>query len=348
MEAILSKLSESHNFDLSTYQIERFGGGHIHQTWLANGETQSFIIQQFNKNIFTSPGLIAHNHQLLIDHLDLEAFDFILPLPIPNIKGETLCQVGEEYFRVLPFVEGQCSEDIERPKKAFLAARAFASLIQAGSQLEVSLFQEVIPGFHDLELRFKQFTEAKKNSKLKIEGELEAICEFYVSQSSLVKEYQMWISILPKRITHNDTKINNLIYSRDFSKVKAIIDLDTMMPGYIFNDFGDLVRTVACTLNENAIDYNNIKINVDKYQALYEGFIEGGKDTFTKEEIASLHFGGEMMIYIMGLRFLTDYLNGNIYYQIKYEKQNYDRTKNQMYLLKALQKLGYKKNLSDC
>ncbi|SNS31656.1 Phosphotransferase enzyme family protein [Belliella buryatensis] len=342
-QSYISRLSTLYNLDFSTFNISLFGAGHIHQTWLANRETQSYIIQKFNKNVFKNPGLIAHNHQLLIDHLDFEALDFDFPLPIPNVKGRTLCLVGDEYFRVLPFIEGVCLQEIEQPKQAFLAASAFASLIQVAVPLDVNLFQEVIPGFHDLELRFSQFIEAREYTRLKISGELAAICEFYLQQSGIVKEYQMWISLLPKRITHNDTKINNLIFSADLTKVEAIIDLDTMMPGYAFNDFGDLVRTVSCNLDENSLDFDSLKVNVDKYQALYEGFLEGSRDTLTKDEIASLHFGGGMMIYIMGLRFLTDYLNGNIYYQIKYENQNYDRAKNQMYLLKSLQQLGFNK-----
>ncbi|MFN3800045.1 phosphotransferase enzyme family protein [Belliella pelovolcani] len=339
----VQKLNDLYPLDLSTTNVSLFGAGHIHQTWLAITDSSSYIIQKFNSKVFQNPGLIAHNHQLLIDHLAFDELDFDFPLPIPNRKGRTLCLLDGEYYRILPFVPGICLQEIQAPEQAYLAAKAFSSLIATASSLDVNLFQEVIPDFHDLSMRYHQFEIALKKTSLSLHGELEKIVVFYQSQHDLVNQYQSWTKLLPKRITHNDTKINNLIFSADLTKVEAIIDLDTMMPGYVFNDFGDLVRTVACNLDENSVDFDSLKVIVDKYQALYEGFLEGSRDTLTKDEIASLHFGGEMMIYIMGLRFVTDYLNGNIYYQIKYENQNYDRAKNQMYLLKSLQQIGFNK-----
>ncbi|MCH7408042.1 aminoglycoside phosphotransferase family protein [Belliella sp. DSM 111904] len=341
-----AELNQSYNIDLSQYNVKRFGAGHIHQTWLAESGIDSLIIQRFNKSVFQNPDLIAHNHQLLIDQLEIDKLDFEFPLPIPNCKGRTLCLVREAYFRVLPFVSGECFQSINNPTHAYLAAKAFASLIDVASGLDVKLFQEVIPGFHDLKLRYSQFEGATTSTNMEVDEELEKLINFYQSKYELVTEYENWVKVLPKRITHNDTKINNLIFQPDLSRIAAIIDLDTIMPGYVFNDFGDLVRTVACTLDENATDFDQIQVDVDKYKAIFDGFL-AGSSFMTANERDSLHFGGEMMIYIMGLRFLTDYLNGNVYYQTRYDKQNFDRATNQMQLLKALISCGFRKdNLS--
>jgi len=140
---------------------------------------------------------------------------------------------------------------------------------------------------------------------------------------------------LPLRATHNDTKINNLIFSEDLKKVNAVIDLDTIMAGFVFYDFGDLARTVACTRDESSLDWGNIKIDLVKYEGLLEGFYSVLAGNITDEELGSLPFGAEMMTLIMGLRFLTDHLNGNIYYQVEYPEQNLHRAKNQAELLTA-------------
>jgi Ser/Thr protein kinase RdoA (MazF antagonist) len=178
--------------------------------------------------------------------------------------------------------------------------------------------------------------EAIRNTKREITGELLELVDFYLGQKNLVDEYISWRNKLPLRLTHNDTKINNLIFSEDFTKVNAVIDLDTVMAGFIFYDFGDLVRTVACTEGESSQNWQNIQVDSAKYEALLRGFQDGGKGFFTDEEIKSLLYGGKMMTCIMGFRFLADYLNGNIYYTIHYEEQNFHRAKNQMNLLKAL------------
>jgi Ser/Thr protein kinase RdoA (MazF antagonist) len=260
-------------------------------------------------------------------------------LPIANRQGELFTKTTNSLFRLSPFVFGDCVNQVKSEEQAFLAAKAFAELIIAGKDVDPNALQEVIPDFHNLEFRYRQLEEALSETKLEIKGELKDLVDFYLGQYSLVEEYLEWKKILPKRLTHNDTKINNLIFSEDGSKVNAVIDLDTLMAGYVFFDFGDLVRTVACTEEESSTDWENINFDHKKYKGLSAGFAEAGKDFFTKEELDSLPFGGLMMTYIMGLRFLADYLRGNIYYTTHYPDQNLHRAKNQMILLKAMSNL---------
>jgi hypothetical protein len=229
---------------------------------------------------------------------------------------------------------------VENPDQAYLASKAFAQFIKAGIHIDPNQFQEVIPGFNDLELRYNQLLDSIQKTQRVIEGELKELVDFYLDQKPLVKEYLYWKNKLPLRLTHNDTKINNLIFSDDLDKVNAVIDLDTLMAGYVYYDFGDLVRTVSCTEEENSTAWREIGVDKFKYEALLNGFLEIGNGVFSKGEIDSLSFGGPMMTCIMGLRFLADYLLGNIYYTIHYPEQNFDRAKNHMFLLKALKKLG--------
>lgn len=335
----LKEINRLYGFQCNPDQIRPFGDGHIHQTYLVDLGDKKYILQRFNNQVFQYPERISHNHGILIREIDPKQLPFFLPLPIPNINGELFSTIEDTYFRVSPFVEGSCVNEVQNPQQAYLAAKAFAQFIKAGIQIPASAFQESIPGFHNLALRYQQLLVAIKHTKRILSPELKKLLDFYLDQKKLVEEYDTWKAKLPLRMTHSDTKINNLIYADDFSKVNAVIDLDTIMAGYVFYDFGDLVRTVSCTEGESSQNWGNIKIDEAKYAALLQGFQEVGEGVFTQEEIESLPFGGQMMTCIMGFRFLADYLNGNVYYTIHYEEQNLHRAKNQMFLLKALQEL---------
>lgn len=337
--SFLSQLNDTYGLKLRGDQIRKFGDGHIHQTFLIDDGEHQFILQWFNNSVFKNPERISHNHAILLDQIDTSELPFELPLPIPNLKNALFTIIEEDYFRLSPFIEGECINEVNNAHQAYLAAKAFAQFIKAGIHIDASSFQEVIPGFNDLELRYIQLLDALNNTKRKVSGELKTLVDFYLSQEDLVGEYLMWKKRLPLRLTHNDTKINNLIFAEDLSKVNAVIDLDTLMAGYVYYDFGDLVRTVACTEGESSTDWENIRVDQVKYDALMKGFLEVGEGTFTEEEIRSLPFGGKMMTCIMGFRFLADYLNGNIYYTIHYEEQNLHRAKNHMYLLKELKNI---------
>lgn len=336
--SFLTQLNDAYELQLLGAQIQKFGDGHIHKTFLINDGVRQYILQEFNNSVFKNPERISHNHAILLDQIDTNKLSFELPLPIPNLEGELFTVIGGDYFRLSPFVSGKCMNEVNNSHQAYLAAKAFALFIKAGIHIDASLFQEVIPGFNDLELRYNQLLEALSKTEREVSGELKVLVDFYLSQKDLVEEYLFWKERLPLRLTHNDTKINNLIFSEDLTKVNAIIDLDTLTAGYIYFDFGDLVRTVACTEGESSTNWSEIGFDQANYDALLNGFLEIGEGTFTEDEIQSLPFGGKMMTCIMGFRFLADYLNGNIYYTIHYEEQNLHRAKNHMHLLTTLRK----------
>jgi Ser/Thr protein kinase RdoA (MazF antagonist) len=239
-------------------------------------------------------------------------------------------------WRIFPFVSGQTLEQIQDPNQAYLAARAFSQLSKACEHLDLKDFQETIPNFHRLDLRFEKLQEAAKGSPVLSLEEIE-IRDFYLAQSQLVDWYRTQMTVLPARVTHNDTKINNLIFSENASEVKAVIDLDTLMGGFLLYDFGDLVRTVACSVPETSIDWETIRFSPEIFEELLKGYWAGVKEMASPEEAQSLLLGGEIMTLIMGIRFFTDHLQGNIYYRVSYPEQNFDRAKNQMIYLQAQQ-----------
>lgn len=334
--SFLSTINQAYGKQWTDAHIKVFGNGYIHQTFLITENQEKYILQVFNKNVFKNPEIIVDNHQILLDKFPFESLPYELPLPLKNLAGDLMTSFGEQVFRIQPYVKGICLEDIKSPEQAFLAAKAFAQFSLAAKNLDVADFKAVIPGFLDLEWRYQQFTEALDQREGKHGAELKELVDFYFNQNYLVAEYRYWNKRLPIRLTHNDCKINNLIFSEDQKKVVAVIDLDTIMPGYVFYDFGDLVRTVACTEGENSTQWDQINVDKSKHEALYQGYTSAGESYLTQEELNSLHYGGKMMTYISGLRFLTDYLKGNVYFPVQYPEQNLDRARNQMMLLKAL------------
>ncbi|AFL83472.1 putative homoserine kinase type II (protein kinase fold) [Belliella baltica DSM 15883] len=334
--SFLSTINQAYGKHWTEDQIQVFGNGHIHQTFLVTEPQEKHILQIFNKGVFENPEFIVDNHQILRKQLPFEKLPYQLPLPVENLNGRMITTFGEQVFRVQPYIKGICLEDVKNPKQAFLAAEAFAQFTRTAKNLDVSDFKAVIPRFLDLEWRYQQFTEALDQKEGRLGEGLKELIEFYTIHKSFVEEYRYWVEKLPIRLTHNDCKINNLIFSEDQEKVVAVIDLDTIMPGYVFYDFGDLVRTVACTEGENSTQWDQINVDKLKYEALYEGYTSAGEDFLTKEELNSLNYGGKMMTYISGLRFLTDYLKDNVYFPVQYPEQNFDRARNQMMLLKSL------------
>ncbi|MFC4870473.1 phosphotransferase enzyme family protein [Negadavirga shengliensis] len=332
----LSSIIGNYPIKADKLEIRRFGSGHIHKTYLINTGKERYILQEFNDAVFRYPERISANQQVILADLDKDQLPFALPLPIKNKENSFFTKSQSGLFRLFPFIEGTTRDAISLKSQAKTAAEAFAYFIRGFVHTDAGLLQDSIPDFHNLDLRFRQFEESLKNPQPTIDGELEELIAFYLAQRNLVDQYLVYVEALPTRVTHNDTKINNLIFRDDLRKVNALIDLDTIMSGYVFYDFGDLVRTVACTEDESSQNWDKIAVDPEKYEGLLEGFYHTLNGVIKEEEMDSLPFGGEMMTCIMGLRFLTDYLNGNIYYQISYPEQNLHRSKNQSFLLKSL------------
>jgi hypothetical protein len=335
-EPQLGRILDFYDLRSQNATLERFGSGHIHKTYRIIAGDRSFIMQEFNDMVFKFPDRISFNQEHLLNQFNPSDLPFELPLPIKNLQNTFFTRFEDRLFRIFPFVPGVTKDAIEKKHQARVAAGAFAAFISVFSNVDAKPLKDPIPGFHDLDLRFKQFEKSIDNPQLAIDQETQRMINYYLGKRDLLEVYRNYQNTLPKRVTHNDTKINNLIFNSSLDKVNALIDLDTIMPGYLFYDFGDLVRTVACTEDESSVNWGNIMVDTDKYEGLLEGFFQVLSGKISDEELDSLTFGGEMMTLIMGIRFLTDHLNGNIYYQVNYKEQNLHRSINQSELLSSL------------
>ena len=311
-----------------------FGEGLIHETLLLRQAEKKWILQGFNDSVFRYPDRIDHNLSLLSSHKADPLLPFQLPLPLPNAQGTGLTRIEGKYYRLFDFVEGKTLQQIEQPAQARLAAQAYGKFAAWAAKLPAAALQDTIPNFHHLDLRFARLVEVAKQAPPLPQDE-QALLQSYLDQQPLVDWYLEQLPLLPLRTTHNDTKINNLIFASSLDSVQALVDLDTLMAGYLMYDFGDLVRTVACSQPETSNAWDQVALLPDLFEELLNGYWQGLDGALSPAEANSLRHGGAVMTLIMGLRFLTDHLEGNVYYRVSYPEQNLHRAKNQLALLQS-------------
>jgi thiamine kinase-like enzyme len=225
-------------------------------------------------------------------------------------------------------------------EQAFQAAAQFGKFTNLLSGIDVLNLQTTIPNFHNLLLRYTQFENSLQKGNTKRISETKNEIDYLLAQNNIVEKYNKLIQnkILKKRVTHHDTKIGNVLFDKN-DKAICVIDLDTLMPGYFISDLGDMMRTYLSPVSEEETDCTKIIIRKEYYDAIVDGYLSQMKDELTSEEQKHFHFAGECMIYMQALRFLTDYINDDVYYGAAYEKHNYNRAKNQIVLLQQFMEL---------
>ena len=336
-DALATALKQAYpQFTDAPLSLSPFGEGLIHETLLLQQADSKWILQGFNASVFRFPERIAHNLHLLSKHLNQSPLPFELPLPLLTREGKGLATIKEKQYRLFEFVQGTTLQQVQQAAQARLAAQAYGKFAAWASPLPAAAFEDTIPNFHRLDLRYARLKAVAQNLPSLPEEE-RGLLEGYLAQQPLIDYYLDQLSKLPLRVMHNDTKINNLIFSPTLEKVEALVDLDTLMGGYLMYDFGDLVRTVACSLPETDTEWDQIHVLPELVEALLIGYLEGIDGALSTEEKDSLLFGGEIMTLIMGLRFLTDHFEGNVYYRVSYPLQNLHRAKNQLILLQSQQ-----------
>lgn len=319
--------------------ITPIGSGHIHHTYLVKDKA-SWVLQRVNINVFTRPDIIARNNRLAADYLARTHPEYLFPTPVKSKGGLEMVYAPDGFpWRVYPLIENTITIDyVTTSSQAFEAARGFGLLGKNLEGIDCSLFGPTLERFHDLGWRYEQFefelAHASTSTKAQVAEEVELAIHF----KPLVKEFEELIksNALKLRITHNDTKINNILFDQVSGKAVCVIDLDTLMPGYFIFDLGDMVRTCVSPVSEEERDVSKILFRKEIYDALLAGYLGEMSDTMSARERAAVPFAGKMMTYIMALRFLADFLRGNTYYHIRYPDQNKVRARNQLYLLKIL------------
>jgi Ser/Thr protein kinase RdoA (MazF antagonist) len=322
--------------------VQPFGSGHIHKTYKVTHAGRDYILQRINHFVFTRPDQIITNITLAAEYLK-EHFPEYPFLSILKAKDGSLMVYDEEQYpwRLLPYIANTYSvNEVSTAAQAFEAARGFAQLTRNLDGIDTGKFSPTLDRFHDLTWRYKQFQTALAGASeerlQKAQGSIDACVHFLY----LVNHYQRVIKSgdLILRITHNDTKINNILFDQLTHKTACVIDLDTLMPGYFIYDLGDMVRTFVSPVSEEEAERSKIIFRKEIYEALVSGYLSEMKNILSERECTAIPFAGKMMTFIIALRFLTDYLNGDMYFGTSYPGQNLTRARNQLQLLAIMEK----------
>jgi hypothetical protein len=323
---------------------EPYGSGHIHETYLvktacSDRSCQDYILQLINVNVFREPEKVMHNIRLVTEYLKQRSgiTDKYLSL-IPTLHGSSsYTDSAGNVWRCSPYFPYSITYDkVTDAGIAFEGARMFGHFIRSLEDFDPERLFETIPGFHDMRLRVDQFNQSMKNDPVNrvslVKDEIYKVREYMDIATEFIRARE----ILPVRAIHHDTKINNVLFHETSGKGLCVIDLDTMMPGTVMSDYGDMVRTFTNAADEDDPDLDKVYCRADILKELTKGFLEEVGDMLTSSEKECLLPGGKGLIFMQAIRFLTDYINGDIYYRISYEDHNLVRTRNQLKLLESL------------
>ena len=327
---------------------EPFGNGHINDTLKVTNEKGEikYVLQRINHLIFTNVDMLQNNINIVTTHIrkKLEAkgesdIDRKVLTFLPTKEGKPYYFDGDSYWRVCLFIPNSKSYEEVTPELSYEAGQAFGDFQSMLADLPEGSLGETIPNFHNMEFRLEQFHDAvKANTAGRLEEvkdlieEIEKRAEAMCIQERLYREGK-----LQKRTNHCDTKVNNMMFDADTDKVLCVIDLDTVMPGFVLSDIGDFIRTGANTGAEDDENLDNVNVNMDIFKAYTRGYMETAKAFLSPLEISLLPYGGRLLTYMQTVRFLTDYINGDTYYKIHSPKHNLIRTKAQFKLLQSLE-----------
>ena len=325
-----------------------FGNGHINNTFLVriSGTDKQYILQRINSYVFVRPRDVMENIQRVTSHLQQKILaaggnpERETLCLIPTLSGEACAEDAEgQIWRVFLFVPDTFSPELpDDPAILEECGRAFGRFACLLNDFPVSSLHETIHAFHDTPARLCQLEEAAVKN---VCGRLQEVTEELTFARSRAADTRILTDALaagrlPLRVTHNDTKVNNVLLDRNTSKAVCVIDLDTVMPGLLAYDFGDAVRVGACSAAEDEQDLSLIRLELPKYRAFASGFLSSLKGILSRDELLSLEAGARLMTLENGLRFLTDHLNGDVYFRIHRPGQNLDRARAQFALFRDM------------
>lgn len=351
--------TESIEAVLKRFQLEgeisgyrSYGSGHINSTFLVNCDTQNgrrrYILQCMNRDVFQNIDGLMHNiasvteflrEKIIGAHGDPERETLTL---VKSVDDENYVTDAEgNSWRVYLFVEDTISFDaVEKPEDFYQSGLAFGHFQRLLADYPAETLVETIPDFHNTPVRFQQLEEAVKGDKEGRLCEVKPELDFVMARKEQLGAAMDMLKAgrIPLRVTHNDTKLNNILMDKDTRKGICIIDLDTVMPGLSIHDFGDSIRFGANTAAEDEPDTSKASLSLPLFEAYVKGFLSGCEGSLTKEEVDMLPMGAKLMTMECGMRFLADYLNGDVYFKIHRDRQNLDRARTQFALAADMEK----------
>ena len=344
----LAAIIDQFDFPGALTECQEIKTGHINSTYRLRfaqpgGEARDFVLQRINKYVFKKPWEVMENVQLVTEHLSramasrgIDPDNRVLRLVPARAGGATVTDGADDYWRAYHFITHAKTVDrVESPEQFRVIGSAFGEFQSMLSDFPIEKLHETILSFHDTRKRLGDFD---RSVKLDVKGRAAGVrpeIEFIRARGPAMCRIVELLESgeMPLRVTHNDTKINNVMLDADTGEARCVIDLDTVMPGSSLYDFGDAIRYGACTAAEDETDLDRVALDVALFRGFSEGFIAQTAGSLTPTELENLPLGAMVMTYENALRFLADYLDGDVYYRIERPEHNLDRARCQCRLL---------------
>ena len=334
---------------LKVEEVTRLKGGHINSTYhvrgMINGRYDDFVLQRLNTSVFTEPGKVMDNIRRVSTHLKKKIRENknvrIIPLEFRPASDGRYFFIDDkgEFWRVMEYVKGGFSVDhAENVTQAYETGKAFGEFQYLLSDIPGGPLAITIPRFHDTAFRFEQLEEAFKNDAAGRAASIKKEMDFCYARKDSINCVLDGIKdgSIPERVTHNDTKINNVLLDANGKRL-CVIDYDTLMPGSSLYDVGDCVRSTTRTGDEDERDLDKIRMDISLFEGLVRGYVSATRDVLSEREKELLYFCGNLITFEIGIRFLADHLNGDVYFQTERENHNLDRARVQFKMVESME-----------
>ncbi len=333
---MIEQVLDGFGLDGKAAEYKRFGSGLINNTWKISTKDGEYILQKVNTDVFSTPRDISANIAMIKKYLDQVAPTYFFVAPLTTKEGNHLFEIDNSVYRLFPFVANSITiDEVEHADQAYHAAKQFGKFTRMLAGYNPLRLNIPIKDFHNLPFRQEQYQQ----SLLTASGERLKSAQWAIDEINrhiaIVAEFNeiMQEKKLNLRVIHHDTKINNVLLNASNGDGICVIDLDTVMPGYFISDVGDMMRTYLSPSNEEETNIQKITVRADVFAAVYKGYMEEMDEVLSNSEKELFIYSGKFMIFMQALRFLTDFLNGDIYYRVTNPSHNLNRAINQIVLL---------------
>lgn len=344
--ASISEIAASFEIEGQVVETRPLGNGLINDTFMILTDAAGcpgYVLQKINTAIFSDPEILQNNLLRITDHIrsvlkrqGVEDIDNKTLTPVRTKDGNLYLETEREVWRMTVYIRGSVTIDKVTPEMAYLTGEAFGEFHSYFSEADAPLLKETIPDFHNIEFRIGQLRESvAKDCMHRLEDVRDIVDELLSRSDEMCLAQRLHRDgKLPKRISHCDTKLNNILFDES-GNILCVIDLDTTMPGFVLSDFGDFIRTAGNKGKEDDPALENVDVDMEVFKNFARGYVKSA-GFLTGTEKRLLPFGAQMLTYMQTVRFLTDWLDGDRYYKISYPEHNLVRTKAQLKLLHSI------------
>ena len=351
---MIKKILENYKIPGNLKSIKEYNVGNINKTYIIEydneGKTEKYLVQKINTLVFNNPYILMDNIEKVTGYLKNKMNEYedkehkVLSI-IKTVKDDSLCKISNgdniSYFRIYNFIDNSISYDYSTDNKiVYNTGKAFGNFNKLLNNYPINTLEETIKDFHNTQKRLENFLKDIERDSFKRVNSVKKEINEILKRSKICSKIRKELNNgnIPYRVTHNDTKVNNVLMSKKTGEYLAVIDLDTVMPGSLLYDYGDGIRSTSSTALEDEKDLSKVSIDLKMFENYTDGYMSEMVECITENEIALMGEAIRIITLELAMRFLNDYINGDVYFKTDYYNHNLDRARNQLALVKDIEK----------